>query len=60
MCSAIRCFKNLAKFTGKHLCQSLFFNKVVGKESLTQLCFFECCYVGMPNVFTVESIGQEI
>ena len=22
--------KNLAKFTGKHLCQSLFFNKVAG------------------------------
>ena len=23
-------FKNLAKFTGKHLCRSLFYNKVVG------------------------------
>ena len=23
-------FKNSAKFTGKHLCQSLFFNKVAG------------------------------
>ena len=23
-------FKNFAKFTGKHLCQSLFFNKVAG------------------------------
>ena len=23
-------FKNLKKFTGKHLCQSLFFNKVAG------------------------------
>ena len=22
--------RNLAKFTGKHLCQSLFFNKVAG------------------------------
>ena len=22
--------KNFAKFTGKHLCQSLFFNKVAG------------------------------
>ena len=26
-------FKNFAKFTGKHLCQSLFFNKVVGLRS---------------------------
>ena len=24
--------KNFAKFTGKHLCQSLFFNKVAGKK----------------------------
>ena len=23
-------FKNFAKFTGKHLCRSLFFNKVLG------------------------------
>ena len=26
-------FRNFAKFTGKHLCQSLFFNKVAGKIS---------------------------
>ena len=26
--------KNFAKFTGKHLCQSLFFNKVTGQEHL--------------------------
>ena len=24
------CFKNFAKFTAKHLCQSLFINKVAG------------------------------
>ena len=29
-------FKNFAKFTGKHLCQSLFFNKVAG---LRHRCF---------------------
>ena len=28
-----RCLKNFAKFTGKHLCQSLFFNKVAGLRS---------------------------
>ena len=26
--------KNFAKFTGKHLCQSLFFNKVTARVSL--------------------------
>ena len=26
-------FRNFAKFTGKHLCQSLFFNKVLGLRS---------------------------
>ena len=29
--------KNLAKFTGKHLCQSLFSNKVVGLKPATLL-----------------------
>ena len=29
--------RKLAKFTGKHLCQSLFFNKVSGLRSLTLL-----------------------
>ena len=39
-------FRNLAKFTGKHLCQRLFFNKVVAlrpatllKKSLQHWCF---------------------
>ena len=47
-----RCFvkkgvlRNFAKFTGKHLCQSLFFNKVAGlipatllEKKLWQRCF---------------------
>ena len=29
--------RNFAKFTGKHLCQSLFFNKVVGLRPATLL-----------------------
>ena len=29
--------KNLAKFTGKHLCQSLYFNKVAGLKTSTLL-----------------------
>ena len=29
--------KNLTKFTGKHLCQSLFFNKVAGLR-LVRIC----------------------
>ena len=27
-------FRNFAKFIGKHLCQSLFFNKVVGLKHI--------------------------
>ena len=30
-------YTNLAKFTGKHLCQSLLFNKVAGLRSATLL-----------------------
>ena len=30
-----RCFENFAKFTGKHLCQGLFFNKVTGLRPAT-------------------------
>ena len=30
-------FNKFSKFTGKHLCQSLFFNKVAGLRSVTLL-----------------------
>ena len=33
--------KNLAKITGKHLCQSLFFNKVDKRDTLTQVFYCE-------------------
>ena len=33
--------KNFAKFTGKHLCQSLFFNKVAGLRLWWLLLFGE-------------------
>ena len=35
--------ENFAKFTGKHLCQSLFFNKVAGlyqKRDFSKILFF--------------------
>ena len=31
--------KNFTKFTGKHFCQSLFFNKAAGKKRLRRMCF---------------------
>ena len=44
--------RNFAKFTGKHLCQSLFFNKVAGlacnfikKEALAQVFSCEFCEI---------------
>ena len=50
--------RNFAKFTGKHLCQSLFFNKVAGgacnfikKETLTQVFSGEFCEISK-NTFS--------
>ena len=40
--------KNLAKFTGKHLCQSLFFKK----ETLAQVFFCEFCEIFKNTFFT--------
>ena len=62
-----RCFvikgvlRNFAKFTGKHLCQSLIFNKVAGlshvillkKETLTQVFSCKVCEISK-NTFFVE------
>ena len=40
--------KNFTKFTGKHLCQSLFFNKVLG---LLQLKFWSVFDIFDPRIF---------
>ena len=55
-----RFLKNVGKFTGKHQCQSLFFNKVAGlrpetcnfieKETLAQEFFREFCEI-LKNTF---------
>ena len=48
--------KNFAKFKGKHLCQSLFFNEVAGlawnfirKEILAQVFSCEFCEISKNN-----------
>ena len=53
---------NFAKFTGKHLCESLFFNKVAGfdlqyfkKETLAQVFSSEFCKISI-NAFFTESL----
>ena len=63
---------NLAKFTGKHLCQSLFFNKVAGrwpttlfkKETLAQVFPCQFCKFCASTFFTehlwVTASGYEI
>ena len=57
-----RCFvkkgvlRNLAKFTGKHLCQRLFFNK---KESLAQE-FSSKFYETSKNAFFTEHLRTTI
>ena len=53
--------RNFAKFTGKHLCQSLFFNKVTGlrplacnfikKEALAQVFSCEFCKISENTLF---------
>ena len=49
--------RNFAKFTGKHLCQSIFFNKVAGacnfikKETLAQVFSCEFCEISKNTFF---------
>ena len=55
--------RNFAKFIGKHLCQSLFFNKVAGprpatlfkKKTLSQLFSCEFCKISK-NIFFTEHL----
>ena len=56
--------RNFTKFTGKHLCQSLFFNKVAGsacnsikKETLPQVFFCEF-YEISKNTFLQNTSGR--
>ena len=52
--------RNFRKFTGKHLCQSLFFNKVAGlrlatllkKETLAQVFSCDFCEIYKNTFFT--------
>ena len=56
-----RVLRNLAKFTGKHLCQRLFFNKVAGqacnfikKESQAQVFYCKFCQISKKAFFTKQ------
>ena len=44
-CSVVGALENFAKFTGKHLCQSLFFNNFIKKETLAQMFSCEFCEI---------------
>ena len=50
---------NFAKFTGKHLCQSLFFNKVAGRtlflKNLAQVFSCQFCEI-RKNTFSTEHL----
>ena len=48
--------RNFAKFTGKHLCQSLFFHKVFNKASLLKKRLWHRCFLGAP--FLQYTSGQ--
>ena len=46
--------RNFTKFTGKHLCQSLFFNKVIKKETVAQVFSCEFCEISK-NTFSYRT-----
>ena len=55
-CSVTKGFlRNFANFTGKHLCQSLFFNKIacnfIKKETLAQVFSCECSEISKTTFF---------
>ena len=48
--------RNFAKFTGKHLCQVLFLNKVTGVRSLAQVVFYRTPPVAASEIDIVEKM----
>ena len=50
---------DFTKFTGKHLCQSFFFNKVAGLrlQTLAQVFSFESCEISQ-NTFSQNTSGR--
>ena len=63
-CSVKKSFlRNFTKFTGKHLCQSLFFNKVAGirpvtllKKRLWHMCFLVNFMKLLKTLFLTEHL----
>ena len=63
MCSVKKAvLKHFVKFLGKHLCQILLFNKVVGlslqlikKETLSQVSSYEFCEI-FKNTYLIEHL----
>ena len=51
-------FRNFTKFTGKHLCQSHFFNKVAGlkKETLAKVFSCEFCEISKISKFFTKHL----
>ena len=47
--------RNFAKFTGKHLCQRLFFNKVAGLAHLEPLTNFKQNHMEVGNITEAAS-----
>ena len=55
--------RNFAKFTGKHLCQSLFFNKVAALRSATLLkkgLWHRCFPVKFANILRTPFVTQHL
>ena len=55
--------RNFAKFTGKHLCQSLFLNKVAGLTLLTKRLWHRCFpenFVKFPSTLSLQSTSGRL
>ena len=50
--------KNFTKFIGKRLCQSLFFNKFIKKETPTQALFCKLCEIFKNNFFVSDCFSE--
>ena len=56
-------FRNFEKFTGKHLCQSLLFNKVAGLRTVTLLkkrFWYRCFSVNCSKFLKAPSITEHL
>ena len=58
MCSVKDAIKNFKKFTGKHLCQGIFFSKVAGWRQLLKKILWHRCFAVNCRIFKKTSFHR--